>query len=129
MSNETGRDEVYVRPFAGVPAAATGKIRISQNGGDFPVWGPANRELFYMTRDSVIHVVDVRTLGQIGTTPVSSRLFEACPDTNPASRAQTGASFNPPFDTRDGQRFLVNTVSDGPAAAPIILVLNWKPPI
>jgi Tol biopolymer transport system component len=123
VADETGRYEVYVRPFTGTTASATGKIQISQNGGDFPVWGPGNRELFYMTPDSVIHAVDVRTLGQAGATPAASRLFEACPETNPANRALAGASYNTPFDTHDGQRFLV-TCRVQPAGRYLVL-LNW----
>jgi hypothetical protein len=71
----------------------------------------------------VIHAVDVRTLGQAGATPAASRLFEACPETNPANRALIGASFNTPFDTHDGQRFLV-TCRVQPAGRYLVL-LNW----
>jgi serine/threonine-protein kinase len=42
-SNETGRMEVYVRPFPG----PGGKWQISTDGGDFPVWSGAKHELFY----------------------------------------------------------------------------------
>jgi hypothetical protein len=43
VSNETGRDEVYVREWnpLGPP------VRVSQNGGIEPVWSPDNKELFY----------------------------------------------------------------------------------
>ncbi len=43
QSNESGRDEVYVRPFPG----PGGKIIVSQNGGAEPVWARGGRELFY----------------------------------------------------------------------------------
>jgi serine/threonine-protein kinase len=43
VSNETGRNEVYVRPFPG----PGGKWPISTAGGVFPTWSPAKRELFY----------------------------------------------------------------------------------
>ena len=33
-SNETGRSEIYIRPF---PEGA-GKIQVSENGGVFPRW-------------------------------------------------------------------------------------------
>jgi Tol biopolymer transport system component len=123
VSNETGRDEVYVRPFTGAPAAASGRIGVSQNGGDFPVWGPGNRELFYMTRDSVIHAVDVRALGQAGSVLSDSRLFEACPEAAPATRAMSNNSYATPYDTRDGQRFLVNCRVQ-PAGRYLVL-LDW----
>jgi serine/threonine-protein kinase len=43
-SNETGREEIYVRPFAGVGA---GRSQISSEGGISPVWSPDGRELLY----------------------------------------------------------------------------------
>ncbi|MEO8193786.1 MAG: protein kinase [Gemmatimonadales bacterium] len=43
VSDQSGAEEVYVRPFAG-----TGEdVQVSQNGGTEPVWGPDGRELFY----------------------------------------------------------------------------------
>jgi hypothetical protein len=42
-SDETGRDEVYVRPFPG-PGA---KTQISTGGGQFPTWSRTGRELLY----------------------------------------------------------------------------------
>jgi len=44
-SNESGRYEVYVRPFPG----PGGKWQISADGGDFATWSPNGRELFYRT--------------------------------------------------------------------------------
>jgi Tol biopolymer transport system component len=46
-SYETGRTEVYVRPFPG-PGGAT---QVSVDGGDQPMWSRDGRELFY--RDGV----------------------------------------------------------------------------
>jgi eukaryotic-like serine/threonine-protein kinase len=43
QSNETGRDEVSVRPFHGRGDG----WRISTGGGRFPVWSRTRRELFY----------------------------------------------------------------------------------
>jgi Tol biopolymer transport system component/predicted Ser/Thr protein kinase len=42
-STESGRDEVYVRPF---PAGA-GKWQISHGGGSAPLWGAKGSELYY----------------------------------------------------------------------------------
>lgn len=42
-SDESGRDEVYVRPFPG----PGGKWQISGGGGHFPIWSPTKPELFY----------------------------------------------------------------------------------
>jgi serine/threonine-protein kinase len=42
-SNQSGRDEVYLRRFAG----GDEQIQVSLGGGSEPVWGPDGRELFY----------------------------------------------------------------------------------
>ena len=44
-SNETGRDEVFVRPF---PDVESGKQQISTEGGIAPRWAHSGRELFYV---------------------------------------------------------------------------------
>jgi serine/threonine-protein kinase len=43
VSDESGRNEVYVRTFPGF----TSKLQVSQNGGSEPVWARSGRELFY----------------------------------------------------------------------------------
>ncbi len=42
-SNESGRDEVYVRPFPG----PGGKWQVSTGGGVYPTWSRTRRELLY----------------------------------------------------------------------------------
>ena len=44
-SNETGRDEVFVRPF---PDVESGKQQVSTEGGMAPRWAHNGRELFYV---------------------------------------------------------------------------------
>ena len=44
-SNESGRMEVYVRPF---PAVEGIRSRVSRNGGTRPVWSHDRRELYYI---------------------------------------------------------------------------------
>jgi Tol biopolymer transport system component len=55
-SNESGRDEVYVRPFPGGAPSGSGKWPISTGGGWHPIWSPKGRELFYETPDNHIMV-------------------------------------------------------------------------
>jgi serine/threonine-protein kinase len=43
VSSEAGREEVYVRPYAGEVAAQA----VSNGGGSQPVWAKSGRELFY----------------------------------------------------------------------------------
>ncbi|HMD33269.1 MAG TPA: hypothetical protein VKG84_15240, partial [Candidatus Acidoferrales bacterium] len=52
-SNESGAQEVYVRPFPG----PGGKWQISSGGGWKPVWSHANKELLYVTPSQQIMYV------------------------------------------------------------------------
>jgi len=47
-SDETGRNEIYVRPF---PNVNDGKWQISTGGGVMPRWSHSGRELFYVNAD------------------------------------------------------------------------------
>ena len=44
-SNETGRSEIYIRPFPEGP----GRIQVSVNGGVYPRWRRDGRELYFMS--------------------------------------------------------------------------------
>ena len=48
-SNESGRAEIYVRPYPG-PGA---KIQVSSEGGYTPQWNPNGRELFYRSGQAI----------------------------------------------------------------------------
>lgn len=50
QSDETGRTEVYVRPYPERGA----RVSISLQGGTEPVWARTGRELFYRTGDSLM---------------------------------------------------------------------------
>jgi Tol biopolymer transport system component len=52
VSNESGRDEVYVQPFPG----PGGKWQISVSGGTEPVWSHAGSEIFYRSGDKMMAV-------------------------------------------------------------------------
>ena len=51
-SNEPGRAEVFVQPFAG----PGGRSQISTDGGSEPVWSRDGRELFYLNGDRMMAV-------------------------------------------------------------------------
>ena len=50
VADNTGRDEVYLRPFPGVNEALW---MVSPHGGTTPPWSPDGRELFYREGESV----------------------------------------------------------------------------
>jgi hypothetical protein len=121
-SNETGRYEVYVRPFAEGPAGAEGKIRISSGGGDFPVWHPDGHELYYMSGDFTLYAVNTRQLGK-STMPLATRLFRACPGTLPIRPPMRGEPFGYSYGTHDGKQFLINCAVEPPGR--FVVLLNW----
>jgi serine/threonine-protein kinase len=47
-SNETGRGEVFLRPFPNVDST---RIRVSANGGSAPLWAKNGREIFFVDGD------------------------------------------------------------------------------
>ena len=54
--NDSGRLEIYVRPFPDVKA---GLWQISTDGGRRPLWAPGGRELFYVAPDRALMAVPV----------------------------------------------------------------------
>jgi serine/threonine-protein kinase len=52
-SDESGKLEVYVRPF---PTVDAGRWQVSTGGGAQPVWARSGRELFYRSGDAVLSV-------------------------------------------------------------------------
>jgi len=94
-STESGRSEVYVRPF---PTVSDGEWQVSTAGGRWPLWSPDGRSLFYTSADVKLMVVDVQTKDTFRHGEPRA-LFDMRPYTN----------LNPgrPYDiTRDGRRFL-----------------------
>jgi eukaryotic-like serine/threonine-protein kinase len=113
VSDESGRFEIYVRPFPG-PGE---KWPISLEGGNEPVWPRNGREIFYRAGDSMM-AVDVQT------TPTFSagkprKLFEKAYERSLALWANFDAS-------PDGRRLLMVRRENASAPATHInVVLNW----
>ena len=117
LSDESGRYEVYVRPFPG-PGP---QYQISTEGGQELVWSPKGNELFYRVgaqRDKMM-VVDVQTQSTFSAGK-PRLLFEASYYTG----GQTGAEYSV---APDGQHFLMMKAKDAQAAAlsQINVVQNW----
>ena len=122
-SDETGQWEVHVRPFDGGPAGTEGRIQLSTGGGDFPVWGPDGRELFYMSGDDVLYAVDTANLGGREPVTLPSRLFQVCPDGRPINLATAGTPYASPYDTLDGEQFLISCLEE--AVGQFRVMLDW----
>jgi serine/threonine-protein kinase len=57
-SDETGREEVFVRPF---PEVESGKFQVSTEGGRQPIWAHGGRELFYIDPNRGLVTAQVET--------------------------------------------------------------------
>ncbi|HSK09440.1 MAG TPA: protein kinase, partial [Vicinamibacterales bacterium] len=115
QSDESGRFEVYVRPY---PDVRAGRWQVSANGGTSPEWSRDGRQLFY-------HDGDAMLAAAIGSAPRFSaaapvRLFAVRPFMS---------RLGPDYDVVAGPRFLM--ILDQPSADPVarrpqlVLVQNW----
>ena len=119
-SNESGRPEIYVRPF---PNVETARHQVSTGGGTRPLWSRTGRELFYYVAPDTIMAVPVR-LGADFRWGLPSRWSKG---RMRALAVNAGRHYDV---SADGQRFLLlkdAPTPDGqkPAAPEIHLVLNW----
>ncbi len=113
VSNESGRYEVYVRPFP----TDGGKWQISTEGGVEPLWARGGRELFYRNGDKVM-ALDITTESSFQA-GVPRLVFEG-------SYVRHGGPPEVNFDvTSDGQRFLMLKATEQQPQSEIRVVLNW----
>ena len=113
QSDESGRQEVYIRPFPG----PGGKWQVSTDGGSRPRWRRDGKELFYLGLDDKIMAAEVKF--GVSTVEVGSviPLFRF----RPFSGGQRDI-----YDvTGDGQRFLVTSLGGLETSSPVTLVVNW----
>jgi dipeptidyl aminopeptidase/acylaminoacyl peptidase len=100
-SNETGRSEIYIRPFPDGP----GKIQVSVNGGVFPRWRRDGRELYFLSLVSLGSMMgsEIRVTGASVQREVPRTLFQTLFVSNLHPRGQAHAF----AVSADGQRFLL----------------------
>jgi serine/threonine-protein kinase len=63
-SEESGRFEVYVRPFPAPANGASPKQQVSVNGGNRPAWSQTAHELLFVAPDNLIMVASYKAAGQ-----------------------------------------------------------------
>jgi serine/threonine-protein kinase len=118
-SDESGRQEIYVRPFPNVGAQ---RWQISADGGAFPVWTRGGREIIYTDGQSRIMAAAVRT-NDVGKFEISR------PEPLFTFAGSAGNGLDREFDvTHDGERFLFLAsagAASNEAAAELVLVQNW----
>jgi Tol biopolymer transport system component len=114
VSNESGRNEIYVQPYPG----PGGKWQISTEGGAEPVWNRNGRELFFRSEDKMM-AVEITTQPSVSV-GMPRMLFAGGYRPTPAT--------SPNYDVSpDGQRFLMLKPNEQTQSAPtqINVVQNW----
>jgi eukaryotic-like serine/threonine-protein kinase len=113
VSNESGKNEVYVRAFP----ASGGKLMVSTSGGEQPIWRRDGKEIFYLDANGELMVAKVKQIGSTLAIDVASPLFQA--------RTRTRTFLRTYDATADGQRFLIATREPQRLSSPITVVVNW----
>lgn len=119
VSDESGRNEVYLRAF---PQAGQ-RFQISVDGGVSPVWSHNGRELFFRNGDQIFAVS--MTLGAQAVAGKPQALFS-----KPIADDASGPAYNIIADydvSPDGQRFVMPKYSAEARNPPsAIVILNWS---
>jgi serine/threonine protein kinase len=120
QSNESGRNEIYVRAFLvaddGTPSLGP-KSRVSTDGGVMPRWRGDGREIIYRATNGDFVAVTVKASGQAIDISLPNRLFGNVPGVHA-------------WDvTADAQRLLLSVPvgnDAGRSAEPMTVILNWR---
>jgi serine/threonine protein kinase len=116
-STESGTSEVYVLAFAPNDPASRRKWRISTDGGMEPQWRGDGKELFYLN-GSTLMSVEVKGDGREFEAGLPKVLFETILTSN-ITRSRYAVA-------RDGQRFLMVTMTKDQVHPEIHVMLNWE---
>jgi Tol biopolymer transport system component len=128
VSDETGRNEVYLTAFVPPdaatdrPAGARARWQVSASGGTFPVWRPDGRELYFLNPQGEL-------MGAAITTAASS-VDSGAPRALFATSIVGGgieASQGRQYDVATDGRFLINVELQSGPVQPITLIQNWDP--
>jgi serine/threonine-protein kinase len=122
QSNESGTDEIHVRPF---PNVEDGHWQVSSGGGTRPLWARSGRELFYLNEDNLLTAVTVQTAPTFSATnPVTLLKTAYYSGFGGGGQVVAGRTYDV---SPDGQRFLM--IKDVAAAdqtqASLVVVQNW----
>jgi serine/threonine protein kinase len=112
VSNDSGRNQVYITPFPGGGA----KWQVSKDGGSSPKWRGDGKELFYLDNSDSIIAVDLTVSGNAIDLGVPRVLFQA---------VGIQRDYGPYDVTADGKKFLINSGNIAQGGEPLTLVQNW----
>jgi eukaryotic-like serine/threonine-protein kinase len=116
VSQESGREEVYVRPF---PQTDRARWQVSTAGGLAPAWSHSGRELFYVNRADSLIAVEVSGTPDFRT-GTGRQLFSTAPFVI--------LPFHRSYDVSPDDRSLVMIQRSGGSGAEanrLTVVLNW----
>jgi Tol biopolymer transport system component len=113
-SAESGEDEIYVVSFDPSPGSAgpQRKLRISNAGGQSPVWSRDGSELYYLANRDMLMAVDIDAVGPRFRPGTPKALF-------PINLGHGNI-----YDVGPDGSFVV-TLPDDQSSRPIELILNW----
>ena len=124
QSNESGRAEIYIRPFSesGATASGAGQWQVSTAGGAQPRWSRDGREVYWIAPDAKLMAAPITVSGNSVEPGTPVVLFQ--------TRSFLGGLEEPhrgQFAIAPDGRFLINTVLDDAGSPPITVVQNWQP--
>lgn len=115
QSNESGRSEIYIRPFPG----PGDKWQVSTKGGTRAHWRGDGKELFFVAPDLKGMSVEIETKRATVAVGVERPLFQF------GSFIGFGVNRGLYDVASDGQKFLVETTQGDVFSVPVTLVVNW----
>jgi eukaryotic-like serine/threonine-protein kinase len=119
-SDESGRDEIYVRAFTpsagGAAPGAGGGLLISSGGGTEARWRGDGKELYYRSPDGKLMAVEI-ALAPAFQAGIARALFQMPPEGGPSAGSMWDV-------TSDGKRFLMPVPQS--TMTPFTVVLNWQ---
>lgn len=119
VSNESGRDEVYVQPYPG----PGGRLPVSTLGGTDVAWARDGRRLYYIESGANLAFKLMEA-----TVTMQPALSIGTPHAILERRDRGGQALIRGYDvTADGQRFLMVKTKERPPIKPteMVLVQNW----
>ena len=108
VSDDSGRQEVYVAPFD----HHLDRIRVSADGGRAPQWSRDGRELYFVAGNNV-YAAAVKSSGDAADFALPSRIYSTDQEISAVDAAPDG-------------RLLVGTRLIAPATQPLHVFVGWK---
>ncbi len=81
-SNESGKNEISVRPFHSATGTAGNPVIVTSGGGRTPLWSEDGKELFYINSDGMATAVDLKSkvTSPLFKVPAGLLFWDVAPD-------------------------------------------------